>query len=116
MAAVIANSDLDARPNCHGALYPREEPFCARAALTLLQIIEEDGLVAHAAELGAHAMTLIVQMARRQPLVRGARGRGLLFAIAIQPAGTAKPLAEIVEFAVLAHPRQGRESLGERGP
>jgi 4-aminobutyrate aminotransferase len=98
MAAVIANSSLDCASELSLGHYTHEKnPFCARAALTLLQIIEEDGLVARAAELGAHAMALIAQMARRQPLVRGVRGRGLLFAIAIQPAASGKPLADIVD-------------------
>jgi 4-aminobutyrate aminotransferase len=98
LAAVIASSNLDCSPELSLGHYTHEKnPFCARAALTMLQIIEDEGLIQHAAELGAHAMTQIAQMARRQPLVRGARGRGLLFAIAIQPAGTAKRLGDIVD-------------------
>lgn len=98
IAAVIASSNLDCAPELSLGHYTHEKnPFCARAALTMLQIIEDDGLIGHAAELGTLATTRIAQMAQRHPLVRGVRGRGLLFAIAIQPAATRRPLGDIVD-------------------
>lgn len=98
VAAVIARSDLDCAPELSLGHYTHEKnPFCTRAALTTLQIIEDDGLVEQAAELGRQAAARVDAMRQRQPLVRRLRGHGLLFAIEIQAASAKKPRAEIVE-------------------
>ncbi len=98
MAAVIARRELNCATELSLGHYTHEKnPFCARAALTMLQIIEDDDLVAHAAALGEHALSRVEAMRMRQPLVKGGRGRGLLFAIELQPATSGKALEEIVQ-------------------
>ncbi len=98
IAAVIARSELNSAAQLALGHYTHEKnPLCARAALTLMQIIEEDGLVAHAARLGEHALARVETMRTRQPLVKSARGRGLLFAIELQRASSGKALREIVQ-------------------
>ena len=54
-------------------------------------------MVEHAAALGKRALAQIEAMCARQPLVRAARGRGLLFAIELQGAHYGKPLSEVVQ-------------------
>jgi 4-aminobutyrate aminotransferase len=98
VAAVILRSGLDCAPELSLGHYTHEKnPFCARAALTTLQIIEDEQLVDRAAELGVHASARVELMRKRQPLVKRLRGRGLLFAIELHAAKSTKPRRNIVE-------------------
>ena len=47
------------------------------------QIIEDEGLVARAAELGAHAMGRMRELMARAPCIGDVRGRGLMFGVDI---------------------------------
>jgi 4-aminobutyrate aminotransferase len=60
-----------------------KNPVTARAALTTIQIIEDEGLVGRAAELGAHAMNRMRDLMARSVLIGDVRGRGLLFGVEI---------------------------------
>ena len=98
LGAVLLRSELDCSPELSLGHYTHEKnPFCARAALTTLRIIEDDGLVEHAAELGTLAKARIEVMQQRQPLVRRMRGQGLLFAIQLQASGSKRPRDRIVD-------------------
>lgn len=98
LAAVIARSDLNcARELSLGHYTHEKNPFCARAGLTLLQIIEDEGLVARADALGARALVRINAMRQRYPFIGPARGRGLLFAVELQPVDAEKSLAKTVQ-------------------
>ncbi|MGB3280515.1 MAG: aspartate aminotransferase family protein [Pseudorhodobacter sp.] len=84
IAAVIARKDLDVCGEFAIGPYTHEKnPVTARAALTTLQIIEEEGLVARAAELGTHALNRLRDFAPRSPFVGDVRGRGLMFGVEI---------------------------------
>jgi len=70
----------------------------ARAALTTLAIIEEEGLVARAAELGAYAMDRLREFAANCPIVGDVRGRGLMFGVEIvSDRASRKPGRELAE-------------------
>lgn len=98
LAAVIAHKKLNCASELSLGHYTHEKnPFSARAGLTLLQVIEDEGLVQHAATLGAHALQRVEAMRAHQPLIRGVRGRGLLFSIELQAADTGRPVADIVQ-------------------
>ena len=98
LAAVIAGERLNCASELSLGHYTHEKnPFCARAALTMLQIIEDEGLVRHVAALGERAAARVAAMSTRQKLVMRHRGRGLLFSIELQAADAAKPLDEIVQ-------------------
>lgn len=91
IAAVIARKDLDVCGEFAIGHYTHEKnPVTARAALTTLQIIEEEGLVARAAELGAHALNRLRDFAPRSPFVGDVRGRGLMFGVEIVEDRTSK--------------------------
>jgi 4-aminobutyrate aminotransferase len=84
IAAVIARKDLDVCGDFAIGHYTHEKnPVTARAALTTLQIIEDEGLVERSAILGAHALQRLQAFAPRSPFVGDVRGRGLMFGVEI---------------------------------
>ncbi len=84
IAAVIANRALDVCGDFAIGHYTHEKnPVTARAALTTLQIIEDEGLVDTAARLGEHALDRLKTFAQSCKIIGDVRGRGLLFGIEI---------------------------------
>ena len=98
IAAAIANPALDVAPELRAGHYTHEKnPLTTRAALTTLQIIEDEALVERAASSGARALSRLRQIAATQPLIRGVRGRGLLMAVEL-----VENIAESVMYRALA--------------
>ncbi|MDT8343432.1 MAG: aspartate aminotransferase family protein [Thermohalobaculum sp.] len=84
IAAVIARRDLDVAGDFAIGHYTHEKnPVTARAALTTLAIIEEEGLVARSAELGAVALARLAERVGDCAIVGDIRGRGLMFGVEI---------------------------------
>lgn len=84
IAACIARRALDVAGDYAIGHYTHEKnPITARAALTTLAIIREEGLVGRAAELGAHALGRMGDLMARAPHIGEVRGRGLLFGVEI---------------------------------
>lgn len=84
IAAVVAHGDLDVCGDFAIGHYTHEKnPVTARAALTTLEIIEDEGLVERAAELGGYAMERLGNFASGCEAVGDVRGRGLMFGIEI---------------------------------
>ncbi len=84
IAAVIARHDLDVCGDFAIGHYTHEKnPVTARAALTTIQIIEEEGLVARSAELGSYALDRLRAFAPQSRFIGDVRGRGLMFGIEI---------------------------------
>ena len=84
IAAAIVRRDLDVCGDFAIGHYTHEKnPVTARAALTTIGIIEEEGLVARAAVLGEHAMGRMRDLMGRSAIVGDVRGRGLLFGVEI---------------------------------
>ncbi len=84
IAATIARSDLDVCGDFAIGHYTHEKnPVTARAALTTIEIIEEEGLVARAAELGDYALDRLRELAARSSNVGDVRGRGLMIGVEI---------------------------------
>ncbi len=82
VAAVLARRELDVAGQFAIGHYTHEKnPVSARAALTTIEIIEEDGLVEHAAELGEYALERLSGMKDRHDIIGDVRGRGLLIGI-----------------------------------
>lgn len=117
IAAVIARRDLDVMGNFAIGHYTHEKnPVTARAALTTIQIIREEGLVERAAELGAHAMGRVRDLMARSPLVGDVRGRGLLFGVeVVEDEETRKPAngrAEAIYYRCLENGLSFKVSAG----
>ena len=80
IAACVARSDLDVCGDFAIGHYTHEKnPVTARAALTTLRILEEEGLVARSAELGRDAMARLQDELSDVAIVGDIRGRGLMF-------------------------------------
>ncbi len=84
IAACIVRPELDVCGDFAIGHYTHEKnPVTARAALTTIQIIQEDGLVDRAAELGHYALERLRNQLADCPIVGDIRGRGLMFGIEI---------------------------------
>ena len=84
IAAVVARRDLDVCGDFAIGHYTHEKnPVTARAALTTIAIIRDEGLVERSAELGAHALDRLASLAAQSPFVGDIRGRGLMFGVEI---------------------------------
>ncbi len=84
IAACIARKQLDVCGDFAIGHYTHEKnPVTARAALTTLQIIEDESLVERASELGEHAMSRLMDALQNVPIIGDIRGRGLMFGIEI---------------------------------
>jgi 4-aminobutyrate aminotransferase len=82
IAAVLARPELDVAGEFAIGHYTHEKnPVSARAALTTIEIIEQDGLVEHAAKLGEHALERLAAMKEKHAAIGDIRGRGLLIGI-----------------------------------
>jgi 4-aminobutyrate aminotransferase-like enzyme len=56
-------------------------PVSCAVALAVLDVIEEEGLQVHAAEVGAHLKTSLLSLAERHPMIGDVRGLGLFLGI-----------------------------------
>ena len=84
IAACIARAGLDVCGEFAIGHYTHEKnPVTARAALTTIEIIEEEGLVDRSAEFGAFAMNYLQNRLAGVPVVGDIRGRGLMFGVEI---------------------------------
>jgi 4-aminobutyrate aminotransferase len=106
IAAAICRPDLDRAPDLALGHYTHEKnPVTAQAALATIRIIQEEGLVERAAELGAKALLRLSEMAARLPVVGDVRGRGLLMGVELVEDRDSKmpadDLAEAVYYRAL---------------
>lgn len=84
IAAVVARRDLDVCGDFAIGHYTHEKnPVTARAALETLAVIRDEGLVARAAELGAHALARLGEALGDCRIVGDIRGCGLMFGVEI---------------------------------
>lgn len=82
IAAVLTRPELDVGANWAFGHYTHEKsPIGARAALTTIQIIEDEGLVENAARVGDIAIARLRDMQRRNPAIGDVRGRGVLIGV-----------------------------------
>jgi 4-aminobutyrate aminotransferase len=82
VAALLTRPEFDVLGEHALGHYTHEKnPLLARAALTTLEIIAEEDLVANAARVGAHALARLQAMKERHPLIGDVRGLGLLLGV-----------------------------------
>jgi 4-aminobutyrate aminotransferase len=82
IAAALCREDLDvAGAYAFGHYTHEKNPVTARAALTTIEIIEDEELVENARRVGAFALERLLGMKARHPLIGDVRGRGLLVGI-----------------------------------
>jgi len=99
IAAAICRDDLDVAGEYAFGHYTHEKnPFTARAALTTLQIIEDEGLVEHAKNIGAYALDRMQDMQDRFDIIGDVRGLGFLMGIElVQERGSKKANTDAAE-------------------
>ncbi len=88
IGAVLAREEVAAafQPGSHGSTFGGNPVACA-AALAVLDVLEEEGLVARAARTGALFKEGLRELAREFPLVREVRGLGLLLGMELTVPG-----------------------------
>ncbi len=117
ISAVIARADLDVAGDFAIGHYTHEKnPVTARAALTTLDIIEDEGLVERSARLGERAMGRLRTSLGQIAHVGDIRGRGCMFGVEIvtdRDSRTPDPArAEAVYYACLAEGLSFKISAG----
>ena len=81
------------QPGNHGSTFGGN-PLACRAALTVLEVIEQEGLVARAAELGARIVGRLQEQLGGLPQVTDVRGWGLMIGVELD-----RPCGELVGMA-----------------
>ena len=117
IAATLCRPELDVAGQWALGHYTHEKnPVTCRAALATLEIIADEGLVARAAELGAHALERLNALMDKHRLIGDVRGRGLLMGVELvadrdsrAPAGEA---AEQVFYRALERGLSFKISMG----
>lgn len=117
LAACIARADLNVAGDFALGHYTHEKnPVTAAAGLTTLRIIEREGWVEHAREVGAYALQRLRELQSRHPLIGDVRGRGLLMGIELvesrQDKRPAKAAAERVLYRCLSQGLSFKTTMG----
>lgn len=89
-------------PGAHASTFGGN-PLASQAALAVMTILEREGLVAHAAEVGAHLKAGLTELTGRHEWLVAQRGRGLLQGLAVDP--------ERVDRAAVLHSARERGLL-----
>lgn len=103
IAALIARGDLDIAQDFALGHYTHEKsPVGCAAALAAIEVVETEGLAERAAELGAHALERLFDLASRHTVIADVRGIGLLIGVEVEaPGGDSALLAERILYAAL---------------
>jgi 4-aminobutyrate aminotransferase len=117
IATVIARPELDVGARWAFGHYTHEKnPVTARAALTTIQIIEDEGLVENAARVGAKALERLDDWRTRFACVGDVRGRGLLIGVELVTSRADKvpdpDLAEATLYAALDRGLSFKTTMG----
>lgn len=95
IAAAITRPDLDIAGDFAFGHYTHEKnPVTCRAALTTIEIIEDEDLVQHTALVGAHAMSRLHDMKNNHAVIGDVRGRGFLMGIELVKSRSDKEVAD----------------------
>jgi len=95
LSALAAPLELmsKARPGSQGGTYGGNAVACA-AALATLDVVESEGLVARAAELGDHLAAALREVAAQRPVIGDVRGLGLMVGVELVDAD-GRPAADV---------------------
>jgi 4-aminobutyrate aminotransferase len=117
IAAVVARPELDLGGAWAFGHYTHEKnPVTTCAALTTIEIIEDEDLVPNAARVGARALERLEDMKARYPAIGDVRGRGLLLGVElVKDRGSKQPdpdLAEAVLYRALDERLSFKTTMG----
>ncbi len=105
VAAVVTSEEIEEVCHSRGFLFYTthvSDPLAARVGLTVLKVVERDGLVERAATLGARLREHLLELQRRHEVIGDVRGRGLLQGIELVTDRETKRPAEKLGQAVTA--------------
>lgn len=103
LAALIAREQLDiAGDRALGHYTHEKSPVGCAAALATIRVIEEEGLLEHARNLGAWTLGQLREMQSRQPVIRRVEGIGLMMGVTVGDGAQSVALAEDVMYRALA--------------
>lgn len=89
MTEKVAEASL--KPGDHGTTYGGN-PFVCAAVDTVLQIFEEENIVAHVQEVSAYLEMQLERLVRESNMVKERRGKGLMQGLVLE-----KPVAEVIQ-------------------
>lgn len=117
LAAMIARPDLDVAGDWAIGHYTHEKnPVTCRAGLTTIEIIEDEGLVENARNVGTRGLDRLSELARRHANIGDVRGRGLLIGIDLvhdkETKAPATDLADRVLYACLEKGLSFKTTMG----
>ncbi len=106
IAAVVVRPELDVGAALAFGHYTHEKnPVTTRAALTTIEIIEDEGLAENAAKVGAAALARMQEMKQKHALIGDVRGAGFLLGLELvtsrESQKPAKDAAEAVMYRAL---------------
>ena len=110
IAAVVTRGELaDCMAQAKTAFFSTfgGNPVACIAALTVLDVLEDERLVEHAAEVGAWLRAALVDLAGRHPAIGDVRGRGLMVGVELVEGGERGGGPDLA--------RRVRDELRERG-
>ncbi len=91
-------------------------PVAAAASLAVLDVLEEEGLPAQAADVGDYLRTGLEQLAERHTVIGDIRGRGLLLGVDLVTTRAGREPASRFARAVLDAMRERGVLVGSTGP
>lgn len=109
IAAILCHPDLDVCGHYAYGHYTHEKnPVTTRAALTTLQILQDENLVHNAQVVGDLALERLRQMMAKYPVIGDVRGRGCLLGVelVVDPA-TREPAYDLVDAVMYQALAQG---------
>lgn len=115
VAAVVARAELDVAGDGAVGHYTHEKnPLMARAALTTLEVIDEEDLVSRSERIGIVARERLWGLADRHAAIVDVRGRGLALGVELDAgdAGRTAALAERTMYAALDRGLSFKVSMG----
>jgi 4-aminobutyrate aminotransferase len=117
IAALLAREDLDiGGDRALGHFTHEKNPVLCAASLATLEVIEEEGLLQRAKNLGARFMEQLKELQQRHSLIRDVRGLGLLVAVVLERAdgSPATGEAEQMMYAALSRGLSFKTTMGNR--
>jgi 4-aminobutyrate aminotransferase len=117
IAAALCRPELDVAGAWAFGHYTHEKnPVTARAALTTIEIIEDENLVENARKVGDMALARLNDMKKRHALIGDVRGRGFLLGVELvidrASKAPAKLAAETVMYAALERGLSFKTTMG----
>jgi acetylornithine/succinyldiaminopimelate/putrescine aminotransferase len=105
MGACLARGEAAATlvPGDHGSTFAGQPLACASAMATL-DVLQDEALMANAAEVGAHLLNGLRSLQREMPAkIRDVRGRGLMVGVELAEGGSKAVLRALMDAGIIAN-------------